>query len=57
MVRVSTDYTRYARTEAGEVVDKSIHKTICDMQGRRQAKRLHVLTHCPQRGHTMRNRG
>ena len=57
MVRVSTDYTRYARTEAGEVVDESIHKTICDMQGRRQAKRLHMLTHCPQRGHTMRNRG
>ena len=57
MVRGSTDYTRYARTEAGEVVDESIYKTICDMQGRRQAKRLHVLTHCPQRGHTMRNRG
>ena len=49
--------TRYSRAEAGEVVDESIHKTIHDMQEQRQAKRLHVLIHCPQRGHTMRNRG
>ena len=32
-MRVSTDYTRYARTETGEVVDESIHKTICDSKG------------------------